>query len=62
MKWQVNEMRSQWNDKLMKWRVTEMTVDKKKQLQNDSWQNGDGKMTIWQNDNLAKWQFDKITI
>jgi hypothetical protein len=25
MKWQVNEMTSQWNDKSMKWQVNEMT-------------------------------------
>ncbi len=56
MKWQVDQMTSWWNDKLMKWQVDEMTSwwnDKLMKWQVDE-------MTSWPNDKLMKWQVDKI--
>jgi hypothetical protein len=73
MKWQVDEMASGWNGKLMKWQVDEMA----------SWWNGKlmkqqvdemaswwiGKLMIWRadetaswwNGNWMKWQLDEMT-
>ncbi len=42
MKWKIDEMASQWNVKLMKWKVNQMAVDQK---QVDV-------MAIWWNDKL----------
>jgi hypothetical protein len=48
MKWQVDEMASWWNGKLMKWQVDEMA----------SWQNG--KLIKWRVDKKASWQNDVL--
>ncbi len=56
MKWQVDEMTSWWNDKLMKWQVDEMTS-----WWNDyimKWQ-ADEMISSW-NDKLMKWQADEM--
>jgi len=56
MKWQVDEMTSWWNDKLMKWQVDEMTSwwnDKLMKCQADE-------MTSWWNDKLIKCEIDEM--
>ncbi len=62
MKWQVDEVASWWNDKLMKWLVDEMAVDEMA-----SWWNGKlmkmqvNEMASWFNCNMMKLQVDEIT-